>query len=65
LLILLLPERKFINIIPAVAEISAAMSLAWVDVLCIVVETRTTTTGFGTSRHFLDWRETSEPFLLE
>jgi len=66
LLILLLPEGKFLNIIPAVAGMSAATSLARVDVLYIVVETRATTTGFGASRRFLDHRrETPEPFLLE
>jgi hypothetical protein len=66
LLILLLPERKFLNIIPAVAGIAARCSLARVEVLYIAVETRATTTGFGASRHFLyRWRETPEPFLLE
>jgi hypothetical protein len=65
LLILLLPERKFLNIIPAVAGMWQRRSLARVDVLSIVVETRATTTGFGASRHFLDcWRETPEPCLL-
>jgi hypothetical protein len=50
LLILLLPERKFLNIIPAVAGIAARCSLARVEVLYIAVETRATTTGFGASR---------------
>ena len=53
LLILLLPERKFLNIIPAVAEYRQRRSLVWVDVLYIAVETRATTTGFGASRRFL------------
>jgi hypothetical protein len=66
LLILLLPERKFLNIIPAVAGISATTFIAWVDVLYIAVETRATTTGFGAFSPFLGQRrELPGSFLLE
>src|SRR5579863_9684400 len=40
-------------------------SLVWVDVLCIAVETRATTTGSGALRRFPPRRKTQEPFLLK
>ncbi len=66
LLILLLPERKFLNIIPAVAEHRQRRSLAWVDVLYNAVETRATTTRLRSFSPVLKQRrEIPEFFLLE
>lgn len=49
----------------SLTNVGKRRSSAWVEVLCIAVETRATTTGSGALRRFLDGRRrTQEPFLL-